>query len=527
MAFADLITIPTRAQIKAQLIGLAEAAGLTVTSWVLGDPSERWLEISARAIDQFLSNITTQAIRGFFLDLATDPGDPGDLSSDQTPRHGWLSALGSGWYGTTRGAATLPTGFVTITNTGSSPTSPIPPYGLTFQRNSAASDGGVPTYRNDVAPLIYAGLGGTLTLAAGASLVIPVIGEQLGVYGNASPSAISICVTQSYGALSVTNASPVLGQAREPPATYVARCRQAAAAASPNGAADAYRYAATTGADGNVLQLYDGSGATSVNRVYVSPSSATGLVTVYYANLSGPATAAEVSSANANITGVPVGVITSPIGVLPDTATIGPTATDAVTGGPGGAAAIATPITIAGTVRIKGVPGTAALALVAAAQAAIAAAESSYFSSPTTAPIGGLDQTLGAGVIYTADLQDLVASSYTGLYAPSLSAPAASTTTIAIGHVPTLAGPPSITAAANNGSGVVRLGLSPNSSQMTNGQQVQIYNAVTTGGLNLVGAANGIWTVTVVDGTHIDLQGSAWTGAFVGASLSLVAITVT
>ena len=66
--FADLVQLPTRAEIKAGIISIAQAANLTVTSWVTGDPSERWIEIGARAIDQFLSNVTTQAVRAFFFD---------------------------------------------------------------------------------------------------------------------------------------------------------------------------------------------------------------------------------------------------------------------------------------------------------------------------------------------------------------------------------------------------------------------------------------------------------------------------
>ena len=80
VAFADLIKLPTLAQIKALVITGATNLGLPVTSWVPGDPSERWMEIIPRGIDGFLSNITTQAVRFFFFELTTDPGDPGDLS---------------------------------------------------------------------------------------------------------------------------------------------------------------------------------------------------------------------------------------------------------------------------------------------------------------------------------------------------------------------------------------------------------------------------------------------------------------
>src|SRR5258708_6759351 len=97
--FADVVVLPTRQAIKARIISIAQSLDppLSVVSWVLGDPSERWIELSARVVDAFLSNITTAAVRAFFFDLSTDPGDPGDLSLDQTPRPGWLSAFGSGW----------------------------------------------------------------------------------------------------------------------------------------------------------------------------------------------------------------------------------------------------------------------------------------------------------------------------------------------------------------------------------------------------------------------------------------------
>lgn len=436
VSFSDLYSLPTRAQIKAQVIGFAQSAGLIVTSWIFGDPSERWVEIVPRAIDAFTSVPLTQAIRGFFFDLATDPGDDGDLSADQTPRPGWLSGLGQGWYGTTRGGATYPVGFVVLTNSGSTTTLPFKPFDLTFQRSSTASDGGKPTYRNDSDPSIYVGFGGTLTLAPSASITIPVRAEQIGTYGNATSGQISVCVTQSFGALTVTNVSPVLGAARENRDLYIARCRQAATAASPNGAEDAYRYAATTGSDGSTLQRYDGTGPVNITKVFVSKDSPTGNVTIYF----GPAVgidATDVSSANADITGFVLGVITDPIGVVPDTVTIGPTVSDPHTGGPGGAAATATNISVVGTAFIKRKPGLPDSDLIAAAQAAVAVAEGDYF---VTLPIGGLNQTAGAGFVYTSDLGDVVRDAYPGLFGVTLATPAGPTTTIPLGHDPTFTG---------------------------------------------------------------------------------------
>lgn len=535
VAFADLFQLPTRTTIKARVISLAEAAQLRVTSWVLGDPSERWIELTARVVDAFMSTPVTQVVRAFFFDLNTDPGDAGDLAADQTPRPGWLSAFGSGWWGVDRGDRAYAPGFVTLTNDGDT-SSTFSPYDLTFQRDTAAADGGYPTYRNSDDSTIYAG--GSVTLAPGASLEIPIIAEQPGTYASASVGQISVVVTGSFGDLSCTNAAPVVGSDREVRDTYIARCRQQSAAASPNGPSEAFAYASTTGADGAPLQLYDGSGATTVNRWYVSPDSSTGEVLVYLANATGPATAAEVTSANGNIQGIAVpdpvtGEVHNldPIGVLPDTVSIGPTVSDAVTGAPGPAAATATNIgPLKGTARIKAQAGVPSTALIREVHEAIADALADYFS---LLPIGGLDQTAGAGVVYRSDLANVVRDAYPvpvagqlpapKLYAATLTVPATSTTAISLGHVPVLVSPPTISSAVDNGSGLVRLAVS-SSSALTTGTVIQIYDAETTGGLTLLGT----WTVTNIDATHVDLQGSTFPGGggFISASMALIIVTV-
>lgn len=67
-----------------------------------------------------------------------------------------------------------------------------------------------------------------------------------------------------------------------------------------------------------------------------------------------------------------------------------------------------------------------------------------------------------------------------------------------------------ISAAANNGSGLIRLTVA-STAALTTGNRV----AVTDGSGNTV-PWNGPWTVTVIDGTHLDLQGSTYTATFAG-----------
>lgn len=66
----------------------------------------------------------------------------------------------------------------------------------------------------------------------------------------------------------------------------------------------------------------------------------------------------------------------------------------------------------------------------------------------------------------------------------------------------------SITAAVNNGSGLIRLTVASTATFAT-GQKKTVSDVVGTT------EANGTWTITVVDGTHIDLQGSTFTNLYV------------
>lgn len=68
--------------------------------------------------------------------------------------------------------------------------------------------------------------------------------------------------------------------------------------------------------------------------------------------------------------------------------------------------------------------------------------------------------------------------------------------------------PLTIVGAANNGSGLIRLVVADSSSFATGQVKTVLDVAGTT-------EANGTWTITVVDATHIDLQGSTFTNAYV------------
>ena len=438
---AALFTLPSAVQTKSNILAIAVAANLSATSFVAGEPSERWIEIMARAMDAW-GSVPSQAVAGAFLDLATDPGDVGplgpDLSADQTPRPGFLSALGIGWFGTPRGDQRYATSTLTITNTSANAQS-FAPYAVTFESTDVKPGGGSATYRNTSA---------VSNLAVGASTTVNVIADTIGSYGSASATSISILVTTTYGTMTVSGSTTATGLEREDRIAYIARCRTYADSLAPGGPTNAYRRAMNTAIDGTVLQRYDGSGAVRLTQSYVSPSSATSTVTMY---VWGPsADQVDLDSCNSNVEGLPLDGIVSPVGCIPDCVALLPyvygSSAAFPAGTPGAALATATTIAVTYSIKIKSsqVPGGAAVgtytsgggppAPVAAVFSTILAALTAFLLPSGGIPIGGLEQTAGAGMVYTADLPPIIRGAMAGLYDPGVTVPGGATTAIAAGY---------------------------------------------------------------------------------------------
>lgn len=78
------------------------------------------------------------------------------------------------------------------------------------------------------------------------------------------------------------------------------------------------------------------------------------------------------------------------------------------------------------------------------------------------------------------------------------------------------AGSSNVTGAANNGSGLIRVAVLSTMGWSTS-DKVQVGVTLGAGGLlGVAGGAMGIYTITVIDGTHIDLQGSTFSGTWFG-----------
>lgn len=392
----DLIAETTLAQAKARVLSVCQAAKLSVTAWVEGDPSEQWFQIVS-TIFFLMGQIIRDSNRAHFLELSSDPGD-----NDPTvaPAAGWLSAKGRADFNTPRVQNTFATGFATLTNGGST-THTFKPEQLTIQ-NSATGK----TYRNTDDPVLYPSPAKSYVLAPGGSVTIPLRAEEVGTGSNAAAGEIDTLVSALSG-VTVSNASPVLGTDRESREAYIARCRLAAAATSPNGPADAYKWIAlNTNADGSLGTPDDGKPKVNVTRVNVTKDSSTGIVRVYLASPSGPATPSDVAAVAENIKNHAV----------PDAVTVFVNAASGVN------------VTVSGTLYAKAIPGLTGGAITDAANAATIA----FFSS---VDIGGF-----SGFLYTEKISGVAIQSHPQTYNCDLTQPLADVALTAA-QVPVLVGP--------------------------------------------------------------------------------------
>jgi hypothetical protein len=382
---------------------------LPISNWEPGGAGERLVYATAQTIAAYTRD-DARAIQGQFIDLATDPGDPGD--PDTTPGRGYLSEAGENDFGTERRGATNASGTETLTNnTGGAIT--FRPGELTLQRDTPDPDTGLfPTYRNTEDVSVYTNPDGSVTVNDGASIDFPIEAEAEGTTSNANPAAVSILTGSPFNPseVTVTNAEPIRGTDREFYLDYRARCKKALARISVNGAADVYAYLANTTIEGDPLLQADGETAVNISRVYVSQSSTTGTVTVYYASPSGAAVADDVTAANANIQ---LHAIAAP---------------DCITFS--GLAAVEVTVNVTATVKLRAAPGLDATTIEEAVEDALAA----YFE---TVPIGGYDQTAGAGTLYADAIKSIIGGAYPGIYHTTMAAPAGDTA-LALGEVAVL-----------------------------------------------------------------------------------------
>ena len=257
----SMLITETKAALYARGLAVADALGISTTSWAAGDPTRSLYHFVAEGLEALEVNVAGYMASGF-LDHAE--GD-------------WLTILAEQVYRVTRVEATFATVTIKLTNAGG---------GLYVVEAGDVvvkdSTGGM-TYTNTE--------GGTLASGAGEELELSFTADLAGSDGTAAAGDIDTLVTTMLD-VTCTNDLAAVGLDAESDADLRARCRAKLGMLSAAGPRDAYNF---------VVRSSDLTGVSDITRSRTVGDTTTGVVTVYVASASGAAAGASVTAAQAAV----------------------------------------------------------------------------------------------------------------------------------------------------------------------------------------------------------------------------------
>lgn len=251
----ELLTPITGDQMLEKFLNTLESLGLKARSWREGGALRTILRILADAFAAFIVSMLG-FVRAGFLETATA---------------GWLTLLAYYVYGVSRIESTFATGQVQFTNSGAGVYDPIPARSINVI--------------NAVTGKAYTNVN-AFALNPADVLLIDVIAIELGADSNATPGTVTRLETTLPG-VTVTNPAAIVGEDAEKDPDLRQRCKDKLGILSGKGPRGAYAYAIRSAKRG------DGS-SVDVNRHFISPSSSTGIVTIYVASPAGAPTMGDL-----------------------------------------------------------------------------------------------------------------------------------------------------------------------------------------------------------------------------------------
>lgn len=255
ISLSSLISAATASQILSTGLQVAQALGLSVTTWRDDDPTR----VTFHFLSEFLATkegLAVEFVRSGFLSLA---------------RGQWLTLIAEDYYGVTRTEATFATSTVSLQNTGGG-FYILDPGDITVENSTTGA-----TYHNTT----------SITIGAGGSGTVDVVADEAGSSGSAAADEIDTLVT-TYTGVTVTASTAAVGTDEQSDSSLRTQCLATLGALSPNGPADAYEY---------VCRDSELTGTTEITRAKSSGETTDGTVTVYVAGASGAVSGGAVTAA--------------------------------------------------------------------------------------------------------------------------------------------------------------------------------------------------------------------------------------
>jgi hypothetical protein len=282
----ELTTAPTSDELFDSMIAWLVSIEIPADKWRTGGVARSILRVVANTFATFATLIALFA-SGAYLDTAT--GD-------------WLTLLARNVYGVERIQGQFATGSVLASNAGGSI--------YTF----AAGDFIV---LNAVSGAAYINTGAFTLNPGDLNIAVPVIATVLGTGSNANPGDVTGLGVALTG-VTVTNPDSIVGQNEQSDADLRSLCLAKLGALSMAGPRGAYAYA--------IASALNAGSPVNVNRHSISPSSSTGVVTIYVASPAGVASSGDVAAIQANVEAVArpdsVTANVSSVAITPYTATL-------------------------------------------------------------------------------------------------------------------------------------------------------------------------------------------------------------
>jgi hypothetical protein len=251
-------------------LGVAQAAGLVVTSWRTGDPTLSQFKFLATVLSQSDSIVASFIRAGF---LSTSQGD-------------WKTVVAREMYGVDRTEATFATPTVTLQNVGGG-FYVLEPGDVTVKASATNA-----TYHSTSGPLDPTTLAPLTALSAGVTALFQLTADEAGSASSAAVNEIDTLIS-SLLKVNVVSSTAAVGLDAQDDTELDAECNGTLGPLSSNGPADAYV---------GVCLNPKLTGVLDINRAVAIDDSDTGDVTIYVASASGTASGPSVAACLAAVT---------------------------------------------------------------------------------------------------------------------------------------------------------------------------------------------------------------------------------